>query len=72
MGDAATNTTTTTEAKAGTPPKLDEATVRALAVVAQVDPKSIRKVARGEAVRGMSGARAKAAVDGWRRQQVAG
>lgn len=43
--------------------RLDEATVRALAVEASVDPRTIRRVARGESVRGMAGARARKALE---------
>jgi hypothetical protein len=39
--------------------KLNEAKVRALAVEADVDPRTIRRAYRGEAVRGMSGERAR-------------
>lgn len=42
--------------------RADKATVRELAVKASCDPRTILKVLRGEAVRGMAGHRARAAV----------
>lgn len=43
-------------------PPLDTARVRELAVKAQVDPNTIRRVARKEGVRGMAGRRALAVL----------
>ena len=41
---------------------IDEANARRLAVRADVDPKTIRKVLRGDKVRGMAGERARKAL----------
>ena len=42
--------------------RIDEATARTLAVEAGVDPRTIKKVDRGEEVVGMAGERARAAL----------
>lgn len=42
---------------------LDEATRRELAVQAEVDPRTIEKVLRGEPVRGMAGRRARRVLE---------
>lgn len=42
---------------------LDEATRRVLAVRAEVDPRTIEKVLRGEPVRGMAGHRARKTLE---------
>ncbi len=49
------------------PTRIDDATVRALAVEAHVCPKTIRKVLAGLPVRGMAGHRARCVlrVNGW-------
>jgi len=43
--------------------KLDEATARELAVRAGVDPRTVKRAARGQYVRGMAGRRARIALD---------
>lgn len=43
-------------------PRIDEATVRALAVKASVHPRTIQKALRGERIRGLAGHRARAAL----------
>jgi hypothetical protein len=40
------------------PPRIDTATARRLAVAADVDPRTVIRVANGEAVRGMAAERA--------------
>jgi hypothetical protein len=42
--------------------KLDDATARRLAVAASCDPRTIKRAARGERVRGLAGQRARAAL----------
>lgn len=42
---------------------LDASTVRALAVEADVDPRTIRKELKGERTRGMAGRRARAVLE---------
>ena len=48
-------------------PHLDTATIRALAVKYGVDPRSIRALHKGRAVRGMAGHRCAEALAEWRR-----
>lgn len=43
---------------------VDEATKRELAVRAEVDPRTIEKILRGEPVRGMAGRRARRTLEG--------
>jgi hypothetical protein len=49
----------------------DDATIRELSVAASVDPRTIRKILRGEQVRGMAGKRARAALARHRRKMGA-